>query len=97
MIGLEAVLHRVSGLDEARLNAWIEEGWIRPERQPGGYVFQEIDIARCRLILELREELEVDEAAMPVVLTLLDQLHQTRRQLRRVAEALERARANRGA
>ncbi|WP_159347831.1 chaperone modulator CbpM [Roseomonas harenae] len=97
MIGLEAVLHRVSGLDEARLNAWIEEGWVRPERQADGFVFQEIDIARCQLILELRDELEVDEAAMPVVLTLLDQLHQTRRQLRRVAEALEQARANRGA
>jgi chaperone modulatory protein CbpM len=93
MITLESVLLRVSGLDEARLREWIEEGWVRPVRQAGRPVFQEIDIARCRLILELQEELEVNESAVPVVLNLLDQLHQTRAQLRRVVEVLERSRA----
>jgi chaperone modulatory protein CbpM len=92
MISFEAVLLRVSGLDKARLNAWIAEGWVRPQREGDRFVFQDIDVARCRLILELHEELEVNEAAMPVVLNLLDQLHQTRHQLRRVAEALEKAR-----
>ncbi|MBP0444658.1 hypothetical protein J8J14_07670 [Roseomonas sp. SSH11] len=96
MITFEAVLLRVSGLDPARLEAWIAEGWVRPERHEGGYVFQEIDVARCRLILELHEDLEVNEAAMPVVLNLLDRLHQARRQLRRVAEALEQTRAQHG-
>ncbi|HEY8613001.1 MAG TPA: chaperone modulator CbpM [Roseomonas sp.] len=96
MISFEAVLLRVSGLDAARLEAWIAEGWVRPERQAGRPVFQEIDVARCRLILELHEELEVNEAAMPVVLGLLDRLHQTRRQLRRLAEALEQARGPHG-
>lgn len=96
MIPFDAVLLRVSGLDAAALEAWIAHGWIRPERQAGRPVFQEIDIARCRLILELREELEVNEAAMPVVLNLLDQLHCTRRQLRRVVEALESARPSHG-
>ncbi|MFC7735324.1 chaperone modulator CbpM [Roseomonas sp. GCM10028921] len=90
MISFEAVLARVSGLDAARLEAWVGEGWVRPDRQAGRLLFQEIDVARCRLILELEEELEVGESAMPVVLGLLDQLHQTRRQLRRLAEALER-------
>ena len=89
MISFEAVLLRVSGLDAAVLESWIARGWVRPERRDGRPVFQEIDIARCRLILELHEELEVNEAAMPVVLNLLDQLHRTRRQLRRVVAALE--------
>jgi len=92
MNGIESVLMRVSGLDSARLERWIAEGWVRPDRQGGILVFQEIDVARCRLILELREEMEVNDAAMPVVLGLLDRLHRTRRQLRRVAEALEEAR-----
>lgn len=92
MIGIEGVLVHVRGLGEAELRAWIEEGWVRPQRRGDELVFEEIDLARCRLILELREELEVNEAAMPVVLQLLDRLHATRRQLRRLAEALERAR-----
>ena len=93
MTGFDAVLSQLRGLHEAELQAWIAEGWVRPEHQAGRLVFQEIDIARCRLILELREELEVNEAAMPVVLRLLDQLHATRRQLRRLAEALDASRS----
>ncbi len=100
MITLEAVLTRLPHLDAARLEGWIAEGWVRPDReggrQEGRPVFEEIDVARCRLILELEEEMEVGEAAMPVVLGLLDQLHRTRRQLRLVAEALERSRAPHG-
>ncbi|WP_458094929.1 chaperone modulator CbpM [Roseomonas sp. WA12] len=96
MIPFESVLHRVSGLDAQVLETWIAQGWIRPERQAGRPVFQEIDIARCRLILELREELEVNESAIPVVLSLLDQLHRTRRQLRRVVAALETTRPSHG-
>ena len=92
MTGIEGVLIQLRGLDEAQLRAWIEEGWVRPQQREGRLVFEEIDLARCRLILELREELEVNEAAMPVVLHLLDRLHATRRQLRRLAEALDRAR-----
>ena len=93
MTGLETVLAQLQGLREAELQAWIAEGWVRPEQSGGRLLFQEIDIARCRLILELREELEVNEAAMPVVLRLLDQLHATRRQLRRLAEALDASRS----
>ena len=96
MIPFESVLTRVSGLDAPRLEAWIAEGWVRPARQEGRLLFEEIDIARCRLILELHEELEVNEAAMPVVLHLLDQLHQTRRQLRRLAQAIEETRGGHG-
>ncbi|MBV8912872.1 MAG: hypothetical protein JOZ05_07530, partial [Acetobacteraceae bacterium] len=39
-------------------------------------------------ILDL-QEMEVGEGAMPVVLSLLDQLHETRRQMRRLVEALD--------
>ncbi|MBP0493748.1 chaperone modulator CbpM [Pararoseomonas indoligenes] len=92
MIAFETVVARVTGLDPARLEAWIAEGWIRPVRQEGRPVFEEIDLARCRLILELQEEMEVGDSAMPVVLGLLDRLHRTRRQLRLLAEALERSR-----
>ena len=92
MITFESVLTHVSGLDAPMLEDWIAQDWVRPDRAAGRPVFDEADLARCRLILELREEMEVNDAAIPVVLTLLDQLHRTRRQLRVLAEAMERAR-----
>lgn len=92
MITVGALLVHVRGLEEAQLRTWIAEGWVRPDLRDGEPVFEEIDLARCRLILELREEMEVNEAAMPVVLHLLDRLHATRRQLRLLAEAVERTR-----
>ncbi|MFT8243312.1 chaperone modulator CbpM [Roseomonas sp. BN140053] len=91
MITVGAVLGRVRGLDEAALQRWIAEDWVRPERQNGQPVFREIDVARVQLIVELRDELEVGESAVPVVLSLLDQLHETRRQMRRMRELLEQA------
>jgi chaperone modulatory protein CbpM len=53
-------------------------------------VFEEVDVARIRLIVELRS-LELDEEAMPVVLSLLDQLHATRRRMRLLQQAVEEA------
>lgn len=91
MITVEVVLSRLPALDEATLRRWIAQDWVRPLRRGGEPVFAEIDVARLHLILDLRDSLEVEEATMPVVLSLLDQLHETRRQMRRLCEALEAA------
>ena len=39
-------------------------------------------MTRARLILEMRDEMEINEDALPVVLLLLDQLYDLRRQMR---------------
>ena len=44
--------------------------------------------ARVELILEIRHEFAIDEEALPLVLGLLDQVYDLRRQLRRVCDAL---------
>jgi chaperone modulatory protein CbpM len=89
MIDFDAVVRLIAGLQAEELRRWIAESWVRPESGEGGYVFYEVDIARVRLILELRDELAIDEEAMPVVLNLLDQVYALRRRLRAVAEAVE--------
>ncbi len=91
MITFAAVLARVPGLDQATLEVWIAQEWVRPVRQGGEPRFEEIDIARLQLLLDLRDSLEVADPAVPVVLSLLDQLHETRRQMRRLCEALDAA------
>ena len=86
MITITAVCRAVPGLSEAELVRWVEADWVRPVRRQGEPVFSDSDLARIRLILDLRAMLDIEEATLPVVLSLVDQLYTTRWQLRRVLE-----------
>ena len=89
MIDFDAVIALVGGLEEAELRRWIAERWVRPETASGAYVFREVDVARVRLIVELRQELAIGEEALPVVLQLLDQVYGLRRRLRALSQAID--------
>ncbi len=89
MIGIDALMRLIGGLQETELRHWIDERWVRPEAVSEGYAFREVDVARVRLIVELRRDLAIDEEALPVVLQLLDQVYALRRRLRAMSEALE--------
>jgi chaperone modulatory protein CbpM len=88
MITFETVIRVVEGVRAAELRRWIEEGWVRPESERGVLIFREIDVARVRLIQDLRRDLAIGGEALPVVLNLLDQLYAMRRRLRAVNEAI---------
>jgi chaperone modulatory protein CbpM len=88
IVTMDLLLTRITGLDQADVERWIVNAWVRPDGTAGAWQFHEIDIARIRLIRELRDELAVNEEALPVVLSLLDQLHDTRRELRRLLAKL---------
>ena len=79
MITVEVLLTQLPDLSLQDLERWISNDWVRPDGQEGNYAFRDIDVARVRLIQELRDELEVDERSMSVVLLLLDQLYDLRR------------------
>lgn len=82
MITLEILCARFTRLRLEDLQGWIAEGHVRPERAGDDLVFTELDVERVRLILELRDDMAVNEEALPVVLSLLDQLYALRRRLR---------------
>jgi chaperone modulatory protein CbpM len=84
MIALEMVLTQVHGLDRCELENFIAQGWVRPENGQ----FDEIDVARVRLIVELRNEMAVEDETIPLVLSLLDDLYETRRRLRDLLNAV---------
>jgi chaperone modulatory protein CbpM len=88
MTNFDTVLRMIEGVRAAELRRWIEEGWVRPESTRGVYVFHEIDIARVRLIQDLRRDLAIDREAVPVVLNLLDQLYAMRRRLKQIDQAI---------
>lgn len=90
-ITIELVIRMVPGLSRADLERWISHDWVRPDDADGIFVFHEIDVARIRLIHELSSELMLNEEALPVVLSLLDQLYDARRRMRALAEAVAAA------
>jgi chaperone modulatory protein CbpM len=79
-----------SRLDAEALNAWIEAGWLRPGGNRSSREFSDIDLARARLIGDLRGDLGVNDEAIPIVLDLIDQIHGLRCLVR---ELLDRSRA----
>ena len=58
-------------------------------RQDTGLEFREIDVARVRLIHDLRRDMEIGEDAIPLVLSLLDQVYELRSRMNAVLRALE--------
>ena len=88
MIPVEELLRRVRGLDRSDLMRWVENRLVLPERREQTWIFHDLDVARVELILEIRHEFAIDEEALPLVLGLLDQVYDLRRQLRRMCDAL---------
>jgi chaperone modulatory protein CbpM len=75
-----------SQIDGRTVQAWIEAEWLRPEGTGESCDFSEIDLARARLIADLRGDLGLNDDAIPVVLALIDQIHGLRRVVRVLIE-----------
>ncbi len=85
------VVAEVTEVTLSRLRVWVGDGWVLPSRRDDGAPeFDAIDIARLRLVCHLKDELNINDEAIPVVLSLLDQLHGVRRELKALAGALDR-------
>jgi chaperone modulatory protein CbpM len=81
MISIDVLVGETSGLDRRDLDRWIANNWVRADELLGELQFHEIDVARIRLIRELRDIFDISEDALPVVLLLLDQVYDLRRLL----------------
>lgn len=89
MMRFTAVVALFPDLEQAELHGWVDRGWVRPEGDEPDWVFQEIDIARVRLIRDFRHTMAVPEETMPLVLLLLDQVYALRGQMHAIARAVE--------
>jgi chaperone modulatory protein CbpM len=89
MMRFTAVVELFPDLRETELQAWVERGWVRPAGADPDWLFQEIDIARVRLIRDFRHAMAVPEETMPLVLSLLDQVYTLRGQMRAIAGAVD--------
>jgi chaperone modulatory protein CbpM len=89
VIRLEALLALVADLQAEELRRWVEESWVQPDLGADDvWLFDEVDVARVRLIHDLRHRLDTPEESVPVVLSLLDQVYDLRRALNAMTQAV---------
>lgn len=79
----------VERLTRHRLESFIAAGCILPAERDGERVFAEADVARLELLCELCEDFGLDEDGLALVMSLLDQLHGLRHEMRRLVRAID--------
>ncbi|MGE8943950.1 hypothetical protein ACO2I3_18760 [Leptospira interrogans] len=88
MIRESEIITRFRVLERRVLLTWIEEGVVAPHRDDQGYLFDRIDESRVALACDLHYRMGLDHASLPVILSLIDQLHDARHHLRRLTGAV---------
>lgn len=82
MMRVEELLSAIVVLQRSDLEMWIREELVFPQPDAEPLQFSEMACARVRLICTLHYELEIEPGTLPVVLSLIDQLYETRRRLK---------------
>ena len=88
MMRIDDLVERIAALQRSDLEAWIRDELVVPRQDAGTLLFTDMEFARVRLICTLRYELEIDADTLPVVLSLIDQLYETRQRLRSLTAAV---------
>jgi chaperone modulatory protein CbpM len=78
----------IAALQRSDLDAWVREELVAPRQDAGTQFFSDMECARVRLICSLHYELEIDASTLPVVLSLIDQLYDTRQRLQSLTAAV---------
>ncbi|TYL99165.1 hypothetical protein FXB40_03370 [Bradyrhizobium rifense] len=83
-----------SHLDLPTLNVWIEAEWLAPIAAKRRLDFSDAELARVRLIQDLKADFGVNDEGISIILHLLDQLHGLRCLVQDIQtmEALDRTR-----
>ncbi|MFC4215371.1 chaperone modulator CbpM [Pseudophaeobacter arcticus] len=85
----DEVVVTVTRLTRVQLARFIEGDFIKPQRHTDGYVFRPIDIARLELLCDLSQDLDLEETALGIVISLIDQLHAARQDLAAMAQVID--------
>jgi len=85
----DEVIATVTRLTRNRLVRFVEVDLVRPQRDDNGIVYRRIDIARIELLCDLSDDLDLDEAALGIVISLIDQLHAARHDLAFMTRAID--------
>src|ERR1700682_5232556 len=77
-------------LDRETLEIWVEEEWLVPSETAAEIRFSEADLARAKLIRDLKYDLGVNDDGVGIILNLLDQMHGLRKALADVLKSVRK-------
>ncbi|WP_017999438.1 hypothetical protein [Paracoccus sp. N5] len=87
---LTETLALVDDLGAEQLERYIRAGVVAPVQSAQGPLFRDLDLARLSLVVDLAEGYHLDEEALAMVLSLVDQLHGLRGDMRAMLDAVAR-------
>ena len=79
----------VPGLSQSGLSAFLDAGLVVTTLSADGPMFRRGDLARLALLCELVDSFDLADDSLAVVIGLIDQLHDTRRHLRAMSQAMQ--------
>ena len=84
----DEIIALVRQITRRDLATWCARGWVQTVRNGGSVEHRAVDVARVQLICEMRDDLDVNEEGIAVVLDLMDLLYEARVRLRALGEAV---------
>ncbi len=85
----EELIETIARLTSDRLTEYLAAEIVIPEQSDQGVVYHSIDVARLELACELHEQYDMEADALSMMISLIDQMHGLRAELREVLNAVE--------
>ncbi len=82
------LIETISRLTSDRLTEYLAAEIVIPEQSDQGLVYHSIDVARLELACELHEQYDMEADALSMMISLIDQMHGLRAELREVLNAV---------
>ncbi|TDE40869.1 chaperone modulator CbpM [Antarcticimicrobium sediminis] len=84
----EQVIERVTALTAERLSLFERLCIVTPVTTSEGPRYHMLDVRRITLLCELTDDFEVNEDALVIIMSLLDQLHGAQSRLEQMVQAI---------
>ena len=88
MTTLDELLHLHRSLTTVTVERWVARGLLRPIGAIDAWTFEQVDVARVRLLAELASDIGLDDDTMEALVGLVDQIHTLRSQLSLLGQAI---------
>jgi len=86
---VERLCHEGVEVTVTEVRHFVEQGWVLATKEAATHRFDDADLARVKLIHELRQDMAVNDEAVPIVLRLLDQIYGLREVLDELRLAIQ--------